>query len=327
MKPEYHFSKDPIGEPFASRLLPNEKPQGFPIKQYYPYFFTKVLDMGFKDNITCQLSFADINEFDFLTAMGDYEAQEVRNFIQSAWPEFEKQERRDFASLYKLLEMEKDMDKGAKKRVRTKIQLLEKSGIIGDEFSGFDFIKDIEEGQIPCLNLAGYDQLGKYTGFPSTFIAVIIRKIKQAKRDGRLEKDRKLLIVIDEMNLFCPANGEPASKTEILELYYRGRSAGISILGSTQMYESVPDDVFSQSSYIFLPFNIDPEHAKNIIMRTLPGEYTNRYTRGDEIRSRLSEMKLNQKTKERNWLVIDRNKQENTIINPIPPLSKHPSFV
>lgn len=327
MKPEYHFSKEPIGEPFKSRLLEHEKPEGFPMKQYYPYFFTKVLDMSYEDNITCQLSFKDINEFDFLTALGDYDAQEIRNFIQTVWEEFETGERKDYASLYKLLETDKILDKGAKKRIFGKIQLLEKAGIIGDEFSSFDFVKDIEEGQIPCLNLAGYDQLGKYIGFPSTFIAVIIRKIKQAKREGRLDKDRRLLIVIDEMNLFCPANGEPASKKEILELYYRGRSAGISILASTQIWDSVPDDVFTQSSYLFIPQGFDGETAKKILGRALPAEYTNRFTRGDEIRQKLGEMRRNEKTKERHWLVIDKDKQEHTIINPLPPLSKHPTFV
>ncbi|MHA1827660.1 MAG: helicase HerA domain-containing protein [Candidatus Heimdallarchaeaceae archaeon] len=328
IKPEYHYSLQPAPMSWKKKgwFLKDEYPTSIPTTSFYPLFLQKLTHQNFKNQHLAQISLSQLNQYDLLTILG-FTSEVQEDLIINAWEEFQELSDKSIENLIYTIQAQEDFPKASLRGIKRKLKKAVETGLIGDSFSDFDFVKEIQARRIPVLSLAGYDMLGEYSVYPSVIVAVVLRQLIQAKKDGRLPKKNRLLIVIDELAKFCPKSDDSPSKREIMQNYDLARQWGISFISTTQYLDKIPDSIFAQSPFIFLPFNIDINIAKEVFKRKIPESYTSIQTFGIEVAERIGEMKYNKKTKQRDWMLIREDTRESVIFKPLAPLTKHPKFV
>lgn len=318
IKPEYYTSSKPLQSKFHKLLGEDEKPCGWGdrIKNYRPIFFKK---FNIKDTIkskTCQLSLSQINVFDFLTLFqADKDKKEKRVALEKIFDKisnglYDKEE---------IIEMIKEStDKRMGKSIISVFEYILDKGIIGDIFSDFSFAEDLADDKIPILNLCGVDRMGVYINYPSAYVAVIIRDIIRAKNEGLIPRKKKILMVIEELHMFCPNIGENTAKKQIMKCLRIGREAGISMCFCTQHIKKIPEEIWKQCRYILIPGGVaDIDEISHILKQT--GLYTNPQT----FTARVARIKRECPTKH-HWILIDKTRGNwYKIFKPVAPLSHH----
>lgn len=150
----------------------------------------------------------------------------------------------------------------SKRTFAGKIAMLDAMEVFGDE-NQIDFVSKINEGLIPVLNLRGYEPKGREVGLPSTTVALVLRQVRQAKKQGLIKK-RKMVIIGDEFPRWCPRDHTTSSKTEFMEGFDLDRADGIVYWIGLQRPKKIDPDVLTQCRYVLIPAILDVESIKNI---------------------------------------------------------------
>lgn len=321
MKGEYIHKYLPLQKHFHKFILKNEIPQALKIKSYYPYFFKKFVERKLvKDEQYIQFSLQDMNKFDFLTLLNITDERGTE-LINSVWDKFKSKSISTWEEAMDIVNKITDVHHFTKRKMQLTMKNLIDSKVIGDEVQPPDIIENINDGFFVNLNLKGMMQYSSFSNPASTYLAIILRQIYNAKVFKKLKRQHHHFVVIDELSTFAPNIGTSSSKHWIEKLVTISRQEGISVWMSTQDYKKIPDVITKQADYIFLPYNVDLDDAANIIRRVLPGEYkvpqTFKSRVGSEI---LDDLKIFRSGR-RDWLCLDRVRKKYFCISPFLPLS------
>ncbi|MEM5866330.1 MAG: DUF87 domain-containing protein [Candidatus Aenigmatarchaeota archaeon] len=318
IKSEYGSMMFSGEERFADYLMSGEILEGLPIKSYYPYFLSKYLNYKPKNDILFQLPLSDISYTDLLTILGmEEEHKDKKAVIEMLAGRIKEKRLTTFNEIIEFLSTQ-DVYVRTQKSLINIFKTLQYYGVFGNQYTA-DFVEDMNKGYIPILSLKGFDQLGAESGWTSAYVSILARKIRQAKEQGRLKG--KVLLIFEEVPRFAPREGNPSSKKTIEKLAREGRGLGISNLFISQDLYEVTDILFSQSKYIFLPYNIDVDELKVVFRRKgVDYEWSPSFTNSlfDTIRT----MSMNRKTGEREWMFIDQEEKDYQIFYPYAPFCK-----
>lgn len=314
VKGEYGSSKRPVQKDFAKYLGKNEEPEGFPVVEYYPYFLYKdsKRDLNF-----CQIHLSDISFEEFLTLLDLNKLSDAKYAtLENCFNRERKKENPSLRGLKK--EIEKyPVQTATKRSLFRSLEFIEKSGVLGEKYPSPDFAKDIMEDKIPILNLVGYEMQKKYSKF---YVGIVLKRLIEAKRDKKISPNKKMLIVIDELEDFCPRKIDNSiSKTEIVENLRKSRAWKVYMLFSTQRHTHIDSAIFNQCRYVLFPGNLTLKEAVDIFKNKVPSEYDYGAVMNKNISDLLSEMKKFW------WCLIDSDEREDPYIvfKPLSPLSRH----
>jgi len=317
VKPEFWACDKPLQEKFRKKLLKNEKPVGMPIKVYYPYFFTKLIDRHF-DHRLIQISLQQINYYDFVTLLGFKDLSDAKAVgLEFAFENVREGKITNFKEMKNFIKKLTDITTTTKNVLIRKIDLLERLGVIGNRFEDFSFTEDVMKDEIPVLNLCGFTEMGRYTNYVDAYLAIIVRDLLTSKQHGIIGKDKKLLIVIEETPRFIPAIGSNSAKRELIEGLHLGRIWGVSWIYSAQSHIAIDEEVIQNVDYVLIPSNYDCGLAIDLIKRVAPWMYYHPLTFGVDIRERMGAMDKYE------WIFIDRREKVDYNVSILPPLCYH----
>lgn len=252
IKNEFHVMKRPIQAKFAHNLAKDETPTGFPIRVYRPQFLIKNDGFTPKDNIPAQISFQDCTYSDLVMFLRLEKNENLRGLLDLVFDQIKDGEITDYREFEDAV-MELKVPASMKRTFISRMESLKIFEVLGNDHP-FSFIKDINAGYIPILNMSGFEEMGRdFSSFPQAYIAVVLRSLIAAKRRKLFEG--KLFVFVDELPRFCPEKGEPTSKKEILEVLDVGAGLGLCLIMSTQDVVDIPQQVLNQSRFTFIPGN------------------------------------------------------------------------
>jgi DNA helicase HerA-like ATPase len=322
IKSEYGSLCEPCDERFTQYLMRGEYPEPLPVKSFYPYFLNKYLGAKPKRDILFQLKLTDISYTDLLTILGleEDEQSQVGDVVKLLAGRIKEKRITTFTQIIDFLTSQ-DIYAQTQKLLINKFKLLLNYNVFGDQYA-YNFVDEINKGNIPVLSLRGFDQVGAEHGWTSSYVSIITRQLRDAKERGVIKN--KLLLVYEETPRFVPREGNPSSKKTIEKLVRECRAFGISCLFSSQDLFEVPDLLFSQSNYIFIPHNIDVDDLKIVFKRSgVSYEWSPTYI--NTLMDTIQSMTYNKKTGEREWMLIDKETKEYIIFFPYAPFAKHAS--
>lgn len=320
LKGEYVNKYMPLQKSMQKFLLKTEQPRGIDINSYYPLFFSMSTRYSPSERESYfQFSLSDISKEDLLTMLAV--KMEDKSII-------------DFFTLYfdKIREADSNEDvleiirSGEEKfSVRTidviirKMENLFKSKVIGTESEPVDPVEDINNGIFFNLNLKGFLDLKSFNDPASAYIAVLMRSIYRAKVFKRIQSNKHVIIGMDECNKYVPKSGETSAKQVALDIIDLARSEKISLWYSTQDHTRIPPTMLEQARYVMIPFGMNLDEASDILRQVLPGRY-DRFTFKSKVSRWLREMKA-YKDGRRDWMIVDRKKQDFQYVIPFVPVS------
>ena len=313
LKNEFRLSSKPVQPKFQYLLNEYEKPTPLPMKVYTPLFILNHTRRRKVENmIRCQINFDKLTLADLMTLLS-IDPRDIAKIdvLTSFFHEFQGQWI-NFPTIYDWLE-KKSMNYNTRKGLTNSFKTLEHFEVLGDQFP-VDFVSDIADNKVPCLDLMGYEDLGRDTfGYPQAYISIILRDLTSAKRTRQIKG--RLFILIDELARFCPQMGEPSCKREILEANDLTAGFNINFIYSNQTATSIPASILEQSRYIFIPSVAGETLIKQVMReKTLwewrPGFY-------NKIVREFSQMSRYQ------WMLIDSVEHETVRLNIYGPLSYH----
>jgi hypothetical protein len=174
-----------------------------------------------------------------------------------------------------------------------------------------------------ALNMEGYQLFSKSgAGYPQVVVSIVIRQFLKA-RTAMVNKEKtkypvdRLFFFVDEANSFVPKNKEPSSKVEIIDSIKRDRRYGVYYALAYQSWGDIPDDVVTNSRYIFLPHNIDIDDMASAF------ETFTKMSVDSTRKNRLRRVQGQCNPKTHDWIVLDRNTGMHVIITPLSPMSRH----
>jgi energy-coupling factor transporter ATP-binding protein EcfA2 len=323
IKPEYWTSRYPVQPQFRKFLLPHERPTGYPIVSYKPYFLSKLMGVQKRaDMKLCQFSIRDLTIYDFYTLLDISQLTDAKRAgIESSFNKVINGEIHSLKELRAEIE-EMELSPNIIKSLTAIIKNIEDQGVIGDQFTDIDFVKDIRERRIPCLDLAGFERTGRFGNYAAAYVGLVTRQILTAKKQNKLPRDRHLMLVVDEAPRFIPNDGNPVSKEELLNGLDLFRSERGTMVFGAQDYRRVPETVMEQCKLIFVSYDTMLKSVKEIIKEKASYEYNYPITYGVELAQRIGNMRVHGDGS-RDWLVIDVDRKDNYIMRPLFPLSMH----
>jgi hypothetical protein len=322
LAPEYHTLSQPLQPQFRKFLLPHEKPEGFPLKVYRPYFLTKLASMPQLpvETTLCQFTLEDLTVTDFYNLLGiDKPSTSQRNAIESAFNGVANSKITNLQGIKDDIQSNTDINPITANNLCALINSLETLGVIGDQFSGIDVVKDLKDKKIVDFDISG---LEKNVGYGSTYVGLLTRNLLMAKKEGRISKDRHLFLAYDEVNKVCPNTGTTPAKDEILKGLDLFRKERGTMAFTTQDYKRVPQTILEQCNYIMFPHNITLSSAKEIIRQKASYEYDFPLNFGVDVGNRIGQMRIH-RDGSRDWLMIDVDNKDNFIFQPLAPLAHH----
>ena len=321
LKGEYTKKYMGLQAKFHKFLMRGEEPEQFKIKIYYPYFMAKITGKKReKFEHFIQFGFKDLTKFDFMTLIPHSQEQNIKPIVDSMWIEILNNRINSYEEMIGYIQESEDLHHSSKKILIYSIKSLIKSGVLGDEFDRPSVINDLNNGLVVILNLQGITRFPNTNNNASTYLAIMIRDIYASKVSGKLDKTKHHIISIDEINKFCPRMGFSVSKDEILKLYDLSRHARISLIGSTQDYQRVPQTIVSQSNYIFLAHNTSLNDSSELIKNNLPEEYDVPQTFKSKVAGIFTGVNVH-KDGSRDWLLLDKINAGYKILSPYAPLT------
>ncbi len=320
VKGEIFSSKDPVQEKFRFNLKSGERPEGLPIKEYYPAYLNK---KNPKDDINImQIPLKDVSLEDLETCITGIKIRDTqKNLLQKCLTI--EQKKRD-SSIRGLIEEIKNTNffPTTKDALIIRLENLETSGVIGETYEEMNIVTDLKNRDIPVLNLLGYGAMKNITQF---YVGYLIRKIINAKAEGLLPKNKKLLLVLDELADFCPANKDMVSRTEIEELFRKGRAFNIYVLCATQHLSMISDQVVKEIDGCFMPniSYLDKEELKYVVKTKIRPDM-NPHDVPERVPNILRRdiCKIH-KDGRRDWFYADFKNRKFYVFSPYSPLSAH----
>ena len=321
VKNEMACINQPIQARFRKYLLENEKPQGFDIKIYRPVFFDKLLGTKYKEQIPCQIRLKDLDAHDFAYILG-LDTETVIECIVDIYEQMEEEDNFTVDRLKFLVKNDNVLTPTQKRRVLRIVDTLVKYKIIGEEFTEIDIVEDLNNGFSPIINFQGVDTVSdRFRNFSTIFVDLVLRHLIRAKQKKIIPLNKKILIKLDESELWYPNIGNPPSKRTITNILNIGRDYRISMCFIVKNKDRIPKDAFRQCRYIFFPQSIQASEAKEIIREVMPSTYENPQTFLGNVTSMISEMTTYQDG-QRDWMIFDRYNDNYEIFRPLAPLCR-----
>jgi len=305
-------------------LLLDEKPQGLSIKSYYPAFLQKLTRKKLDDTeVLAQFNLHSISKPDFLTLFENLTSSNSRYFdvLDALWTDITERELYSWEAIRDFFDSEASDYPSLQKRILLKyLKILRDNLVLGDTYENPDLISPINEGTVGILDLQGMTNYTTANSPALVYVAITLRKIYNAKVNSHINKRIHNLIMVDEINRFCPRMGNPSSKKEFLQVLDLSRSERISLLYSSQDYKRIPETLINQADYVFVSYKMGLDPMAELIRMVLPSEYGVPQTFKTKV-ARLQGRLQKYRDGRRDWLIIDRNNKVWDIIIPAMPLT------
>lgn len=98
----------------------------------------------------------------------------------------------------------------------------------------------------------------------SAYMAFIVSSIYNDKRDDIFFRDKIVRLYVPEIDKLWKGEGSKLIKNELNLIGTNGRTMGMSLLWDAQDYNKVPDDIKSNTSYLFVLRKANKEEVKDI---------------------------------------------------------------
>jgi hypothetical protein len=157
-----------------------------------------------------------------------------------------------------------EADKRSEQRVKdalvNRFSAAEEWGVFGKQ--GLTVEKLISPGTVSIIDVSHYMQISEGWSVRSMLIALLSRKIFQARLMARKSEEIETMtgemkgtmpmvwIVMDEAHQFLPSKGKTAATEPLLTLIRQGREPGISLLFITQRPNKLHEDALAQADLI-----------------------------------------------------------------------------
>jgi len=236
---------------------------GLPIRVFTPRFLKIAREKQGKPTRgeSLQFSLMDLDAPDIMTFLG-VESNEITKMtlIETI---HDKIRTGEFHTVEEIIEYinETDIPPPMKMNMRFALKRLVDSGVIGEESEGNTFVEALIAGQIPVLNLKGYEDVNEH--WAKAYVGILTRHIKQAKENGLIRKP--LYLYYPETPRFVPANGNPCCKEEIFKIAEVGRQLGISMFFEMQSVLRVDPNILKQCKYIYIHSRLHDDEKKIIL--------------------------------------------------------------
>jgi len=319
VKDEMKSSIMPVQEKFASKLLKDEKPQSTNVMTFRPSFFLGV--KGYSElpseNYWYTPALNDISQLDFMTLLNAEQLTEPQRIAVTEIYEELKNYVGDvnIDVISNIIDNLEGFDERQKNSLKTKFYPLKYSKILDkDTKKGLDFERLLKAGTVLALNMNGFDNITRdNAGLPQVYYSIWLRKIISLRRQKKI---KPVIFIVDEASRFIPAQGNPSSKIETAESVDLDGRHGIQYLFLTQSPFRFPEDIIRQCRYYLLPYSTDiPSMVYIMKISGVVSWSANVYAqRCAQIKKQLKKFQ---------WLFIDRNTNEFSIITAISPLSCH----
>lgn len=316
------------GETRPKYIFPTEKPQGFEMRSYRPVFLRNMMEKyGTKERLAkheqlCQFGIGDLTKNDLFIFFEQLVDRNPRYYelIDILWEQIVKQRLDSWEKIFNFIETYEDFDKNAKRLLSRTLKRMQKNNVIGDSYERPKMIEDINEERLNVLNMKGMLNMPQANSPALMYVNIMLKKIYNAKIRGQVPKRIHNMIIVSEINKFCPRLGNTPTKDQFLKLLDLVRSARISMMVDTQDWKRIPNTIIEQSDYIFLPYNVDLENMVEIIKKILPQEYENPH----DFKPKLSYWNRRMKKLKdgrRDWLMLDRKDKAKFFVQPVMPIS------
>jgi len=322
IKDEMKSSLRPAPEKFAKLLDPLDMAQPMNMKIYRPVFFMKALGQRLpSDNERFSIAYNDVTFSELLIALG-FHTDKSKNQQQELTLLFNKAN-----SLEDLAEIARASvnNPGVRESIMRGIKSLIAVEAFTPDPQG-DVVADLHEGKAVVINMSGFDSIGVGSAtLPQIYLSIVQRLVVEARKNtkegtGPLDRRlrRKVAFIIDEAPKFLKPG--TFAYDELLKSVDVNRYLGVSMIFAAQTRDRVPDPILNQTRYIFLPFNIEPGSAWEILQRS------HFYEWHPDAKKRMSDIlrSLNVLPDgRRNWVCIDTEQKTTEIFYAYPALSAH----
>lgn len=309
VKNEMKSSSKPQSK-YSHLLSEKDQPVKHKLKVYRPVFFEEYFHERRADsNTPFQINYKECQLYDLLNALRIDNENQSR-IVELLWNQVDSLEGlRDKIRNY-------DFSQRTKKTLLMKVEALIKVGAFGDDHN-HDIVKDMQNGEIPVLNLQKHDRIvDKFSSLSEVYMMILQRKIVEAR--GNNELPERILVIIDEASKFL--REKTLSKEDLMRAVDLYAGLGIYMYFATQTADQVPLALIQQSRYIFLPYNISVDTAMKILReKQYYGWHPSFIQR---VINSLREMKK-KRSGERQWLIVDSDTKEISKVWTYPSLSRH----
>jgi len=316
VKNEYCTSIRPVQSKFRNKLIKNENAQGVPIKVFRPTFF-----QGLQGNAAklpegqnwCSINLSTLLPSDMISLLKALNLTSsqiigIERAIYESW-----QEGKYISDWDDMKELIENCE-----YIRQSSEILNKMFRIvrynpfdsGYHIKPYEYLKD---GYILALNYQYFDSLEKNNGFIEVTLTSWLRDIINARKEKLISP---VFFVIDESPRFIPAKGNNTFRHEVLESVDTDSAYHINYSFLTQDIQSIPERIFSQCKYIYLPYNIKYEQMIMAFKQAGLKEAKVKAQQYNEMR------RITNKMQKFDWIVIDVNNNKWQIITPLAPLSE-----
>lgn len=314
LQPKYHnfLIKDRYG-------TVQEKPQPMPLKSYYPAFLQHSTKRRFPTCNLMQFPLIDIKLSEVYQLLGeDDPADYMKLTLNEVWEKISDGEITSFNSIKDHINKMNDISEKQKKKIISFLNQLFSNKTIGDDFEPISFSDDINNNQIPVLNLAGYDADSTVGGvnYAKTILSIALRRFRAEKESKKIPIDTHVMLHIDELKRLAGADGSSAAKETIIDSIETIRSWNVSMIFSTQNLR-IPEEIIKNCRYIIIAATHDFDEILTIVRSRMPSLYTNHVTLRADIAELVGDVKPH------TFIMFDTKLQEMKIFKPLMPLSYH----
>lgn len=327
IKNEFYTSGiSPVQKKFQKSLINGEKPGTTPVATIKPYFFTTISGEGQlpQYNVWGSCNMNDVIKADFFEFMGYENLTAIQQIeLEKLYDQIEEMGGlKKIEDVDELINRREDIDSTTKFSLLRRVYRLKKSKF-------FDVSKIVNpvdlmtcpERYVPALNLEGYQSFGSTTSdnsvgnYPRAMVGMWLNMIRRARVKGLI---RPLWFFLDEASRFCNSRTFSNVRAHIEENVDVDRRYNISLVGAWQNYYDVPEKILRQSKYLLFPHNV----ATEILQEGLKDAgLLDVSSQQKTIVNRIKREML--RFSKHAWLLIDRDRQEYIIFEPLCPLSWH----
>lgn len=320
-KDEFRSSTKPVQSKFRHLLFPNEKPRATKVVTLRPTFFKTIGDYLPEDNFWYSPDVSKMTKNDFMTLMNVGQMTGPQKVIMEMIFEKMTMMFQSNPSLKFSVELIEDCiddieDINAQQALSMKFKFrpLKSSHFYDGEYER-NIIALMQKGFIPSLNMENFDSFGEGSfAYPDVVLSMVLRLVIQARIKGLL---RPVFVFFDECPRFIGRDKHTSIKNQVRESVMLHTAKRIYYVFATQDYNIMPEDIRSNTKYVFLPRSCNVEDIKNALNDT--GMSRNIHSaKNDAIK-----LKKRMKKAPYSWLVIDKMNSNMDIITFSAPLSNH----